>query len=143
MTNEEFEKQKDFILHQQAQFSSDIIELKSGLDELRDIVTRLANATLNRLEDTDQRITALVDSQMRQSRTSEEMTQKFAALLDSQIRLQETQIRTSEETKQNFAALIQSQARLSEAQGRTDENLRNLIAVVDRNLQGRNGGSTA
>jgi hypothetical protein len=143
MTNEEFEKQKDFILNQQAQFSSDIIELKSGLAELRDIVTRLANATLNRLEDTDQRFSALVDSQMRQSSAAEEMNQRFAALLDSQIRLQETQIRTSEETKQNFAALIDSQAKLSEAQGRTDENLRNLIAVVDRTLQGRNGGSTA
>src|SRR6266478_772110 len=104
MTNEEFEKQKHFILNQQAQFSADIIELNSGISELKDIVTRLAKATLNRLEDTDQRISALVDSQMR---------------------------------------LQDSQAKLSEAQGRTDEHLRNLIAVVDRNLQGRNGSSTA
>ena len=129
MTNEEFEKQRDFILNQQAQFASDIIELNSGISELKDIVTRLANVSLHRLEDTDQRISALVDSQMRlhesQSHTAEEMNQKFAALVDSQIRLQD------------------SQAKLSEAQGRTDENLRNLIAVVDRNLQGRNGGSTA
>src|SRR5258705_12575192 len=122
MTNEEFEKQKDFILSQQAQFSSDIIELKSGLTELRDIVARLANAALSRLEDTDQRISALVDSQMHlqeaQSRSSEEMNVKFSALLDSQIRLQETQ-------------------------RRTDENLNSLIDLVNRNLQGRNGGSTA
>lgn len=122
MTNEEFERQKEFILGQQAQFSSDIIELNSGLTELRDIVTRLANATLSRLEVTDQRISALVDSQVRlqeaQSRSSEEMNVKFAALLDSQIRLQETQ-------------------------RKTDENLNSLIDIVNSNLRGRNGGSTS
>lgn len=87
MTNEEFEKKMGFILEQQAQFTS-------NLGELKNVVGRLANASLKRLDDVDQRIAALVDSQIR----------------------------------------------LTEAQSHTDENLRNLIAVADRYFsEGRNG----
>ena len=70
MNNEEFEKKMEFILEQQAQFASDIGELK-------DVVARLANASLKRLEDVDEKIAALVDSQMRlteaQSHTDENL----------------------------------------------------------------------
>ncbi|HLM56747.1 MAG TPA: hypothetical protein VK422_11580 [Pyrinomonadaceae bacterium] len=38
-------------------------------------------------------------------------------------------------------ALVDSHIRLQEAQGRTDESLRNLIAVVDRYFERRNGGT--
>jgi ABC-type transporter Mla subunit MlaD len=89
MNNEEFEKKMEFILEQQAQFASDIGELK-------DVVARLANASLKRFDDVDEKIAALVDSQIR----------------------------------------------LTEAQSHTDENLRNLISVVDRYFsEGRNGKS--
>lgn len=47
------------------------------LGQLEDIVTRLANASLKRLEDTDEKIAALVDSQIRlteaQARTDENL----------------------------------------------------------------------
>jgi hypothetical protein len=70
MNNEEFEKKMEFILVQQAQFASDIGELK-------DVVARLANASLKRFDDVDERIAALVDSQMRlteaQSHTDENL----------------------------------------------------------------------
>ena len=70
MNNEEFEKRMEFILEQQAQFASDISELK-------DVVARLANASLKRFDDVDGKIAALVDSQMRlteaQSHTDENL----------------------------------------------------------------------
>lgn len=89
MSDEEFEKKMEFILEQQAQFASDIGQLK-------DIVGRLANASLKRFDDVDEKIVALVDSQIR----------------------------------------------LTESQGQTDENLKNLIAVVDRYFsEGLNGKS--
>ena len=140
MTNEEFERQKDFILNQQAQFSSDIIELKSGLTELRDglaelrdIVTRLANVTLSSFD-------AVVNSQLR---LQEDFNQRTNALVDSQMKLSDRQDRATVETNRQIAALINSQAKLSESQKRTDENLRDLINVVDRHFQDRNGGGSA
>jgi len=65
MTNEEFEKRAEFIVGQQAQFAAQI-------GQLEDIVARLAKATLDRfesgdkrLDDVDDRISALVDAQFR------------------------------------------------------------------------------
>jgi len=57
MSNEEFEKKMEFIVDQQAQSAAKI-------GQLEDIVGRLANASLKRLEDTDEKIAALVDSQI-------------------------------------------------------------------------------
>ncbi|MDQ3175122.1 MAG: hypothetical protein M3Q91_15685 [Acidobacteriota bacterium] len=86
MTNEEFAKKMEFIVEHQAQFASDIGQLK-------DVVARLANSSLERFEDVDERISALVDSQVR----------------------------------------------LTESQSHTDENLKNLISAVDRYFSdGRN-----
>lgn len=111
MSNDEFEKKMEFIVDQQAQSAAKI-------GQLEDILGRLANASLKRLEDTDE---------------------KIAALVDSQIRLTEAQSHTDEK----IAALVDSQIRLAEAQNRTDESLRNLIIVVDRyfSREGRNGES--
>ncbi len=70
MNNEEFEKKMEFILEQQTQFAS-------GIGELKDVVTRLANASLKRFDDVDGKIASLVDSQMRlteaQSQTDENL----------------------------------------------------------------------
>jgi ABC-type transporter Mla subunit MlaD len=77
MTNEEFEKKMEFILDQQAQFASDIGQLK-------DVVARLANSSLKRFEDVDERIAALVDSQMKltesQARTDENLRNLIAVV---------------------------------------------------------------
>lgn len=95
MSNEEFEKKVEFIVEQQAQFVSKI-------GQLEDIVARLAKATLDRFEASDNRV--------------DEIDERIAALINSQIR-------TEENVK------------------KTDEHLRNLIAVVDRYFrEGRNGG---
>lgn len=65
MSNEEFEKKVGFIVGQQAQFAAQI-------GQLEDLVARLAKATLDRFEasdkkvdDVDERISALVNAQMR------------------------------------------------------------------------------
>lgn len=51
MDNEERrQRQMDFIVNQQAQFSVDIDRLQEGLAELKNVVTRLANASLQRIE---------------------------------------------------------------------------------------------
>ena len=65
MGNENIDKQMEFILEQQAQFTA-------RLGQLEDLVVRLARGTLERFEatdarvnDVDERISALVDSQIR------------------------------------------------------------------------------
>jgi len=84
MSNEEFEKKMEFILNQQAQFSS-------GIGELKDIVTQLARATLNRFEATDKRI--------------DDVEEKIAALVNSQIRTAENLTRL-EENLTNLTAVV-------------------------------------
>ncbi len=96
MTNEEFEKRMEFILEQQAQFTSDIQQLRESQAQTEQLVNRLAAVALEGFKDVNAKIDALVDSHIR----------------------------------------------LTESQSRTDENLRNLIAVVDRYFsEGRNGKS--
>ncbi len=108
MNNEEFERKMAFIVEQQAQFAVDIQQLGETQGQLQatqaqteNVVARLAHATLEGFKDVNAKIDALVDAQ---------------------IRLNESQAHTDK----NLA--------------RTDENLRNLIAIVDRYFsEGRNG----
>ncbi len=59
MENEDkIQKQMEFIVDQQAQFASDIGQLK-------DIVSRLANASLQRIENLENKVSALVDAQIK------------------------------------------------------------------------------
>ena len=84
MTNEEWDKKAEFILNQQAQFSADI-------ERLKEIVTRLATATLGRFEaleertaekfgDVDAKIAALVNSQIRTEEIARENTENIRNL---------------------------------------------------------------
>jgi hypothetical protein len=101
MNNEEFERKMAFIVEQQAQFASDIQQMREVQEQLQvtqaqteNVVARLAHATLEGFKDVNVKIDSLVDSQIR----------------------------------------------LTESQSHTDENLRNLIVVVDRYFsEGRNG----
>ncbi|HVG34924.1 MAG TPA: hypothetical protein VM911_17775 [Pyrinomonadaceae bacterium] len=132
MTNEDLEKRMEFIIEQQAQSVAQI-------GQLEELLTRFATAS-------SQRFLALEEGT---SRRFADVDEKFAALVDSQIRLTEAQSRTEEGTSRRFAdvdekiaALVNSQIRLTEAQSRTEESLKNLMAVVDRHLsEGRNGKS--
>ena len=102
MSNEDFQKKVEFIIKHQAQFSSQI-------GQLEDLVTRLAKATMDRFQINDKRF--------------DEMDERIAALINSQIHTEENLKKTDEQLK------------------KTDELLKNLIAVVDRYFsEGRNGG---
>ncbi|CAN5588138.1 hypothetical protein BH20ACI3_BH20ACI3_41230 [soil metagenome] len=111
MSNEELDRRIEFIIEQQAQFASDILQLREAqaqteqiaaqtsqivgqtgeiVGQTGEIVTRLARGTLEGFKDVNAKINSLVDSQ----------------------------IRTDENVR------------------RTDESLRNLIAVVDRYFSG-------
>lgn len=74
MTNEEFDRRMEFIVNQQAQFASDI-------GRIEDVVGRLANASLSRFEDVDERIAALVDSQVRLTESQAQTDEKLKNLI--------------------------------------------------------------
>jgi ABC-type transporter Mla subunit MlaD len=84
MSNEEFEKQREFILGQQAQFAADIGELK-------DIVRQLARATLNRFEATEKRL--------------DDVDERISALVNSQIQTEEN-IKQTGENLRNLIAVV-------------------------------------
>ena len=73
MADEELEKKMEFIIEQQAQFAS-----KMG--QLEDIVTRLATASLNRFESIEETSSQRLDN----------IDEKIGALVDSQIRTDES-----------------------------------------------------
>ena len=104
MTNEEMQKTMQFILEQRAQFAADLQKAQESQAETNQIVNRLAAATLTRFESTDTRISALL----------EDVDAKCAALIDSQMRTEESM-------------------------KKTDEAVRNLTAIVDRYFRERNG----
>ena len=132
MTNEEFEKRMEFMIEQQARFSSDIQLLQEAqarteqalaqtqqtVAQTEQIVARLANVTSVGFKD---------------------VTAKIDALVDSQIRLTESQTRTD--------AKIEA---LADSQSRTEENLRTLtvkmdalVSVIDRYFRERRNGESS
>lgn len=84
MVDENIEKNIEFIIEQQAQFAS-----KMG--QLEDIVTRLANATLDRFKTTDKRIDDIDD--------------RISTLVDSQIRTEEN-VKKTDENLRNLIAVV-------------------------------------
>lgn len=84
MSNEEFEKKAEFIVEQQAQFAAKI-------GQLEDIVARLAKATLDRFEASDRRV--------------DEVDERISALVDSQMRTEENVKRTDENLR-NLIAVV-------------------------------------
>lgn len=84
MTNEEFEKRMEFIIEHQAQFASDIQQLREVQDRTVQVVARLANVTLEGFKDVNAKIDSLVDSHIRlteaQSRTEENLRNLIAVV---------------------------------------------------------------
>jgi hypothetical protein len=84
MTNEEFEKRMEFIVEQQAQFTTDIQRLGEKQAQNENLLTRLVNVTFEGFKDVNAKIDALVDSQVRiteaQSRTDETLRSLIAVV---------------------------------------------------------------
>lgn len=88
MSTEEFDRRIAFIIEQQGQFASDILQLRETqaqteriLGETDAVVTRLAHVTLEGFKDVNLKINALVDSQIRTDenlRRTDENLRNFA-----------------------------------------------------------------
>ncbi|MCA1631127.1 MAG: hypothetical protein LC785_15565 [Acidobacteria bacterium] len=84
MADEELDGKMEFIVDQQAQFVA-------NLGRLEEIVVRLADATLRRFEASDNRLA--------------EVDQKIGALVDSQIKTEES-VRVTSENLKNLTAVV-------------------------------------
>ena len=65
MSNDQLESRMAFIVEQQAQFASDIQQLRESQAQTDSVVARLANVTLEGFKDVNTKINALVDAQIR------------------------------------------------------------------------------
>lgn len=84
MGNENIEKQMEFILEHQAQFTA-------RMGQLEDLVVRLARGTLERFEATDARV--------------DDVDERISALVDSQIRTEENVKQTEANVKKTDESL--------------------------------------
>ncbi|OLE54253.1 MAG: hypothetical protein AUG51_09095 [Acidobacteria bacterium 13_1_20CM_3_53_8] len=91
MTNEELEKKIEFIVEQQAQFTADIQKLQEAQARTDQTVNRLATATLNRFEATDKR--------------TDDIDERISALVDSQVRTEEN-VKKTDENLRNLIAVV-------------------------------------
>ena len=84
MADENTERQMEFILQQQAEFTA-------RMGQLEELVVRLARTTLDRFEATDVRV--------------DDIDQRISALVDSQIRTEENVKKTSEDLRTLMAVV--------------------------------------
>jgi hypothetical protein len=84
MSNEELERKMAFIVEHQAQFTSDIQQLREVQAQTDQLVGRLASVTLEGFKDVNVKINALVVSQIRTdenvSRTDETLRNLIAVV---------------------------------------------------------------
>ena len=122
MTNEEMQKAMDFIVNQQAQFAADIQKLQESQTETAQLLNRLAAVTVKGFEDTNAKINALIDAQIRMDENLKTMNENL------------------NRTDENLKKTDENLNRTNENLNRTNDDLRSLIALVDRHLrEGRNG----
>ena len=112
MDEEKMQRQMESIVEQQAQFAVQQVQSSARIGQLEDLLVRFAQATRDRFEAADRR--------------SEEMNEKIAALIDAQIRTEET-VRKTEETVRELGKKIAT-----------------LTEVVERHIvEGHNGRAGA
>jgi hypothetical protein len=121
MNNEEFDRKMAFIVEQQAQFASDIQLLQGSQAQLQESQARTDQVVAQTAESVGQMSEVVTRLANVTHAGFTEVNAKMNALVDAQIRTEENLMRTDK----NVAS--------------TDESLKNLIAVVDRYLSGRNG----
>lgn len=95
LSSEELEGRMAFIVEQQAQFASDILQLRESqsqtdqvVAQTGEIVARLANVTLEGFKDVNAKIDALVDSQIRTNenlRRTDENLRNLIAVVDRSL----------------------------------------------------------
>jgi hypothetical protein len=96
MTYEEMQKTMQFIVEQQAQFTVDIQQLKESqaktdgtISQLTEVVARLAAATMEGFKNVNAKIDALVDAQIRNEESIKETSEavkNLTAVVDRYFR---------------------------------------------------------
>ena len=117
-----------FILEQQAQFTTNIQQLREvqantekNIANIENIVGRLASATLDNANSLEVKIAALVDSHIRLADAQAQTDEKITTLVDSNIKMDD-----------KLAALVNSHIKLADAQAKTDDRLGAFISTVER-----------
>ncbi len=134
MSNENIEKRIEFIIEQQAQFTSDMNLLKDSQTQLTARVDRLAC-----------QVEALAEIQA-QAETRLSRVEESFVLLVQMARITDERL---DNLSEKMGMLTEAQARtdnkladLAEAQTHTDERLNTLINVIERYIsKGSNGNS--
>ncbi len=133
--DEQIERFKEFMLQQQAQSVEKILQLE-------DLLVRFVQATRDRFAENERR--------------AQELDEKFAALLNAQIRSEDTTAEMKREANERAADFDRKIAALVDAQMRTEETINkageridklgeridNLAATVDRHIADGHGGRT-
>ena len=133
--NEEIDRKMNFIVEQQAQFASDIQQLQESQSRTEQVVAQTAKAvaqTVEAVAQSAETVGQVVEVVTRLANVTHagftEVNAKINALVDAQIR-----------TEVNLARTEENLMRTDKNVASTDESLKNLIAIVERYLSGRNG----
>jgi hypothetical protein len=88
MADEDFEKKMEFIIEQQAQFAVNQDKANERLARLENLVMRFAQTTVERINDWDEKFSALVNAQMQTEasmKKTEESLRNLIAVVDRYI----------------------------------------------------------
>src|SRR5690348_13933863 len=110
--DEQLERFKEYMVQQQAQSAEKIRQLE-------DLLVRFAQATRDRFAENERRFAE-------NERRAQELDDKFAALLDAQIRGEDLAKERSAELDRKIAALVDAQMRTEETVKRMGERIDNL-----------------
>jgi chromosome segregation ATPase len=146
--SKEAQRNIDFIITKQAQFSADIERINEIQTRTASVVDQLATVTFRRFQSVegdvnnlDAKMAALVDSHIRLNDAQERGEGKMDALADSHIRLSDAHERFESKIDALAVRLTESHERLTESQKKSDERLDAFINTVERLIsERRNGG---
>ena len=139
MTPEETDKKIEFILQMQAQFQSNLDNLRISVGELAGVLRDSIKLSDDRFTRLDDRIVKLADAQAAAEGRSAHFDRRMAELAEAG---KATDTRLAELAEAQMAAdgrsarLEERMAELAEAQKATDERLNALISVVERHITG-------
>ncbi len=145
MTDEERQRQMDFILNQQAQFSVNIQKLEESQLRFEKAQT-IADGRIDRLERIAKLMVRAGLRARRQMREQDERYERrFAAFTDALIAIEDRFAANERRFAESFTAVTDALAALAKAQTRTEESIahtdRRLDALIDIVNAGRNGRS--
>lgn len=91
MTDDEMQRKMEFIVNQQAHFAADIgrledsmVRLENSLGQLTGLVGQLASASLERFTSLEEKVSALVDAQIKTEGNVSTLAEKMITLAESQ-----------------------------------------------------------